>query len=122
MTRDRSVSGRAAALLAVAGMIGAGPARAADPIKIGVIARGSVRSRAALIQSRAVAGSTFRGSPDSRGFCGLPRGGCSVSLSSCDVGSHGSMRGWFLKSVNQSQAPNASVSGSATTISFRFIP
>src|SRR5690242_16111932 len=44
---------------------------------------------------------------------GCPRGACSVSASFCDAGSHGSMRGWFLNSVNQSHAPNRSTSGSA---------
>ncbi|MEG9526495.1 MAG: ABC transporter substrate-binding protein, partial [Hyphomicrobiales bacterium] len=38
MAIDRSVSRRALALLAVAGLVTTEPARAADPIKIGVIA------------------------------------------------------------------------------------
>ncbi|RUP20050.1 MAG: ABC transporter substrate-binding protein, partial [Methylobacterium sp.] len=38
MPMERSVSSRALALLAVAGLLGSTQARAADPIKIGVIA------------------------------------------------------------------------------------
>ncbi|MCJ2069663.1 ABC transporter substrate-binding protein, partial [Methylobacterium sp. J-030] len=38
MPMERSVSSRALALLAVAGLVGSGPAQAADPIRIGVIA------------------------------------------------------------------------------------
>ena len=46
------------------------------PIRIGVTASGSVRSRAAPIQSPAVAFCTRTGLPDSRTFCGFPRDGC----------------------------------------------
>src|SRR6186713_211601 len=38
---------------------------------------------------------------------GCPRGGVVVSVSLCDTGSHGSMAGCFLKSVNHVHAPNA---------------
>src|SRR5687768_15683937 len=50
-------------------------------------------------------------------YSGWPRGAISESASFCDIGSQGSMRGWFLKSVNQLQAPNES--GSAATTATR---
>jgi branched-chain amino acid transport system substrate-binding protein len=61
MPMERSVSNRALALLAVAGLVGAGPAWAADPIRIGVIAEAQSVVGASIPQAVQLAADEING-------------------------------------------------------------